>query len=139
LQYWQSLLPRLREFGWIILVLAAGWRFRPRAPWLLRVLLLAAGAWLLWNTVRESQNRFLLPVIVLMSAVATGGAFSFPARWQRRLAGSLLVLYAALHLGHHALRVNASGTVDYLLNYEPGTRTGRPAAASPEADAAPAP
>lgn len=136
--YWQTLLPRLREFGWLtLLAFAAGlirWRTTKTiaddaAPTpcgagraAARFAGAAALAFLLWNTVRDSQNRFLLPLFVLLAAFAAVGAQRLPWRAVRRALVVALGLYAAMYAGKFALLVHEGNGLDYVLGFAPTSR-----------------
>lgn len=121
-EYWTSLLPRLKEFQWVLLVACAGWLFRGRNSAVLRILLFAAGGWLLWNLVRESQNRFLLPAMVLLAPVAATGAFAFPTQTLRRVVAAVLVFFAATQGVRYGLTLHRSAVMDYVLEFAPSDR-----------------
>lgn len=133
--YWQTLLPRLREFGWILLLALGGWAITGRAAAAdgaalacgarraaVRFALTAALAFLLWNTVRDNQNRFLLPLFVLLAAFAAVGAQRVPWRGGRALLGLALALYATAYASKFALVVHDGKVVDYVLSFGPTTR-----------------
>ncbi len=120
--YWLTLVPRLREFQAVILVACTGWMFRDHRRVATRILLVSALAWLGWNTVRDSQNRFLLPAMVLLAPVAVCGALSFPTRFTRRFVATLLVLFTLAQVVRFSLTVHQSAVSDYLLNFAPSTR-----------------
>jgi hypothetical protein len=122
--YWTSLAPRLGSFGWMLLPLAAGAlvlhpRERRVRDHTGPLLLFAVTSYLLWNLVRESQARFLLPaimVVIYLAAVATETVQNGYARCVARLA---LLLVASLQLFHQALTIANAGELAYLRDYDP--------------------
>jgi hypothetical protein len=102
-------------------------RFRTGAfPWV-AVLVLTGLTYLLWNTVRESQQRFLLPLAVPLSvAAATGLVFPLVPRWLR-IGGAAVLLASALGaLSYQGLRLGRAGMLEFALlrewNNEPRQR-----------------
>jgi len=117
--YWTSLLPRLHEFTWLYLVACAGWYFRDDHRALLKSVLFCGVAFLLWNLVRESQDRFLLPAMMLVAAMAVVGVCSIPSRAWRRTAAGAAVLLCAMQMTGYGLKLKESGAMDYLLDFYP--------------------
>lgn len=129
LSYWTSLVPRLREFGWMLLPLAC------IAPLLLKrepshpdaaplrrqgiaLLLFVLASYLLWNLVRESQNRFLLVDIALLIYLAIVAVNHLPHRYLRGFLSALLLAYTAVHLLHQTITVANAGEFRYLAEFE---------------------
>jgi len=117
--YWTSLLPRLQEFTWLYLVACAGWYFRGDRRILLKIALFCGAAFLLWNLVRESQDRFLLPAMMLVTAAAVVGICSIPSRAYRRPAAGAAVLFCAMQMMGYGLKLKESAAIDYLLDFYP--------------------
>lgn len=135
-QYWINLLPRLREFGWIFLPLAIA------APVLCRgagqcngtkadrspamLLAIIAISYLTWNLVRESQNRFLLPDILLLIYLAVFAIERLPHPCIRCFVTVALLVWSGLQLVHQGLTVAGAGEFAYLRDFD--TATAAPAA-----------
>jgi hypothetical protein len=138
LGYWQTLPRRLAGFDTVALACAlfplilaiqlGAWR-RIRAaanspfPWL-QVLAFVLLSYLSWNTVRESQQRFLLPIApVLAAAAATGLVHPAVPAALRRIGFSLLLLLSLSSLVFQGMRIHHAGMVPYALqrerNWEP--------------------
>jgi hypothetical protein len=129
--YWLSLLPRLREFSWILLPLALA------SPLLLQhadyckespahsqmrswqLLLFIGLSYLLWNLVRESQARFLLPLMLLVIYLAVDSIHRLPHALARHVAISALLLFTAVQLFHQSLTVASAGEFPYLRDFDP--------------------
>src|SRR5690606_4888090 len=77
-QYWTSVVPRLHEFTLLYLVACLGWLLRDKRKLLGQIVLFGIPAYLLWNLVRESQDRFLLPCMVLVVVAAVLGISALP-------------------------------------------------------------
>lgn len=117
--YWITLFPRLSTLPLIFVVGCFGWAAGDRGTaagrQAGRAALYMAIAYLLWNTVRESQDRFLLPVMLLLVGFGIAGIWQLPRRWQRGVGGVAIVLLALLNLAGYALKFRASGATSYLL------------------------
>lgn len=122
-QYWGTLFPRFREFGWVVLVACGGWLFAADRRAAARLAVVIVLSVLLWNTVRDSQNRFLLPLFVMTSAFAAVGVQMVPLPMARQVIFATLVLFALSGATRFGLRVHESKAVDYLLNFAPTSRT----------------
>lgn len=123
--YWASLLPRLHEFTWLYLVACTGWFFRADARRLIQVAMFVVPAYLLWNLVRESQDRFLLPCLVLVAVCGVIGLGSLPSRVARYCAALTALVLCGTILFQHSLRLRTAGMVPYLLDFSP-TREAAP-------------
>lgn len=140
--YWRSLPARLGAFWWPLLAPLAALPFvgRSRVLPAARLALLVLGAYALWNLIRESQARFLLPCAVLLAALAGLCVDRLPVRWARGAVASLLLLFAATNLGLQALKLGHGGVFTYLSDVsltprEPAPEESRNAeAASPAQD-----
>src|SRR5690606_26209743 len=84
---------------------------------------------LLWNLVRESQDRFLLPAMVLVSSTAIAGAMAIPSNLPRRVLAAVVVIFCTIQVFTYALKLKESGAVDYLLDFYPTSQ--RPPADAP--------
>jgi 4-amino-4-deoxy-L-arabinose transferase-like glycosyltransferase len=126
--YWQSLPHRLHHFGWLNLAplaaAAAAWGRRPLG----RLLVVIAGSYLLWNLVRESQNRFLIPSYML---TAVAGAFILDTlarhrcgRWPAAVAGAALAVSAVGDVAVAGLRTGRARVFDYAALF-PAAETSR--------------
>jgi hypothetical protein len=112
--YWSSLLPRLHHLEWYVLAPLAGvglvLKRRPNG----RLLLFCLVAYLLWNLVRESQNRFLLPVMLLLIMLGVQTLQALPAGLVRAVSVWLLALLSVSALVSHAMRIGGGGEFAYL-------------------------
>ncbi len=124
--YWTSLLPRLHEFVWLYLVACLSVLFTSHRTIAIRVAVFSAVAFLLWNLVRESQDRFLLPAMVLVSSTAIAGIMSLPSKISRRILAGLVMTYCTLQTATYALKLKESGAVDYVLDFYPTSAAHRP-------------
>lgn len=126
--YWRTLLPRLREFGYpllTLLLLVPAMRQSSggttTAPWTLqpaRALLFVAGSYLLWNLVRESQNRFLLPAIAVVLIIGIRAAAAIPMRGVRIATGFFLAAWASFHVLHQGITLQSAGEFRYFTEFE---------------------
>ncbi|MCX7717893.1 MAG: hypothetical protein N2111_05760 [Candidatus Sumerlaeaceae bacterium] len=127
-EFWQSLPVRLHHFGWLNLVplaaAAAAWGRRPLG----RLLLVIGGSYMLWNLVRESQNRFLIPSYILTSVAGAMILDSLSRQPRGRLlgaaAGLALAVSAAGDLAVAALRTGRARVFDYAALF-PAAETSR--------------
>src|SRR5690606_2968147 len=100
--YWTTLPPRLHEFTWLYLVLCLAIVFNVRRAAGVRVLFFAFVSFLLWNLVRESQDRFLLPAMVLVSSTAIAGAMAIPSNLPRRVLAAVVVIFCTIQVFTYA-------------------------------------
>ena len=118
--YWLTLVPRLREFGWVVLAPAvvAPWIFSgPLRREAMRLLGFVFLSYLLWNLVRESQNRFLLPAILLLVCLGIKALSTLSPGLVRNVTVALLFCWASLHLLHQGLKLAASGEFKYFADF----------------------
>lgn len=117
LQYWFSLAPRLSSIGWFILAPLAGLCFAANRRSWIRVFLLCIVAYLSWNMVRESQARFLLPVIAMSIVMGAWALSSLPSGLARGIVSALVVIWACGGLFSHALRIGSGGEFTYFAQF----------------------
>lgn len=121
-QYWQTLPLRAGSFGWILLAPVAGVPLARNRAVCLRILGLCATAFLLWNLVRYSQDRFLLPAIMLLIVAGVEVLAAMPGRIVGVLIGGIMVLISAGALWLHAARMANGGEFTYLQTFQPCPR-----------------
>ena len=127
LGYWTSLAPRLREFGWLFLPLAAlaplnvqsesSRNSRSSRRLETALLLFISASYLLWNLVRESQNRFLLPAILVILYLAFVTLDRLPGKPTRGLVFAAVAVWVALQLVLQAFILSNGGEFHYLANF----------------------
>ena len=135
--YWQRLPLRLNAIGWhllaplvgLVLALAPAARARHN----LRLLGVVVGSLLLWNLIGESQNRFLLPSIMICIVVAADVMTNLrPVAWRNALA-ALLLFPAVTALVGHAIKLDFSGVPAWAAGYPPASQQTSPQPLPPAA------
>ena len=117
--YWQRLPLRVGALGWAVLAPLAGIGLVMRRPGVLRLAGFVAVSVLLWNLVRESQNRFLLPSAMLVILLAAQVLEALASRAVRRFAAAAVAVASVSCLVPHALKLGMSGEFSWLAGYEP--------------------
>lgn len=112
--YWLTLLPRLHLLEWYLLAPLGGVFLVARRSANSRLLLYCLVAYLLWNLVRESQNRFLLPVMMLLIVLDVQVLAALPKTLFRAASVWLIGLLAATNLIAHGIRLGHGGEFAYL-------------------------
>jgi hypothetical protein len=72
-------------------------------------------AYLLWNLVRESQARFLLPAVLLVIILVAQVLNSLPCGLPRAAAAAVLALAACGNMLYHATRLDNGRAFQYLV------------------------
>lgn len=116
--YWHTLPLRLGAFQWVLLAPLAGIGMARAKPGLLRIVGICAATYLLWNLVRESQGRFLLPGIFLLIVASAQILDAMPNGMMRACAGCVLALVAAGNLMQQTLRLANGGAFTYLRDFQ---------------------
>ncbi len=129
--YWVTLPRRLGGLDTLMLaagllpvlwVLVRGRRTAGTFPWG-RIVLLWLGTYLLWNLVRESQQRFLLPLAVPIAVAGTTGLIHPETPlWLRRSGVVLLVAFAWSSLIFQGMRLFHADIPRFALVREPNHR-----------------
>ena len=115
--YWRGLPLRLGALGWHVLAPLAGLLLVAARRGNLRLAAVVAGSVLLWNLVGESQNRFLLPSVMLCIVL---GADVLAAVRPRGLAAALAALALVSPVGSltgHAVKLDFSGVFAWVAGY----------------------
>lgn len=86
----------------------------------LAILVFVGTSYLLWNTIRESQQRFLLPLIPL-GAAGAAAALAHPrvVRGWRWAGAGLLALFVVQAWVFQGLKIHQAGIVEYALARRP--------------------
>jgi hypothetical protein len=91
------------------------------------------GSLLLWNLIGESQNRFLLPSIMICIVVAADVMTNLrPVAWRNALA-ALLLFPAVTALVGHAIKLDFSGVPAWAAGYPPASQQTSPQPLPPAA------
>ena len=117
--YWRGLPLRLGALGWHVLAPLAGLLLVASRRGNPRLAGVVAGSVLLWNLVGESQNRFLLPSVMLCIVLA---ADVLAAVRPRGLAAALALLVLVSPVGAlvgHAVKLDFSGVFAWVAGYPP--------------------
>ncbi|MCX7626506.1 MAG: hypothetical protein N2Z21_09895 [Candidatus Sumerlaeaceae bacterium] len=117
LAYWITLLPRLESVGWLLLAPLAASALVWHKPGVPRLLLVAIASFMLWNLIRYSQDRFLLPTIVIIILVGVAALEQIPSILSRTVGGAALLLSAALGIVPHVIRVAGGDEFEYFAKF----------------------
>lgn len=117
-EYWARLATRMGSVGWLLLApligFAAALPEQRRGVW--RLLLLVLFAYLSWNLIRESQARFLLPLILVTVVLSCSGLSALPAGPARAFVACALAVLSCSLLVQHAVRLAGGGEFLYLAD-----------------------
>lgn len=115
--YWTTLLPRLKSVGWLLLAPLAATPLIWRKPGIPRLLVLVVLSYLLWNLIRYSQDRFLLPTIVLIILIGVAAVEQLPSALGRTVGGAAFLMSAALGIVPHFVRVAGGEEFHYFAKF----------------------
>jgi len=122
--FWVTLVPRLGDFSWLLLAACAGllYRKKDRRPVIL-LLVACVMAYLPWNTIGIGANRFLMPLVIILAALAAVGAQTVPSRAVRGALYSFLALFAMTQEIRYGLTIADAGVIPYVFTAGPSSRT----------------
>ena len=112
--YWLTLLPRLEAIGWFYLAPLAGLPLVMRQRHIKGLITVCAISYLLWNLTRYSQDRFLLPTIVIVIMIAAEILQEISSQLTRVTAVAVLLAGAASAFAAHTIRIANGGEFEYL-------------------------
>ncbi|MGB9691941.1 MAG: ArnT family glycosyltransferase [Candidatus Sumerlaeaceae bacterium] len=117
LGYWATLLPRFDAVGWLIAAPLVGLPLVRRRPDVGRLLGVCVGSYLLWNGIRYSQDRFLLPTIILVIILSVSVLNELPTALSRGVGAGTFLLVAMCGIIPHTIRVAGGGEFGYLGDF----------------------
>ncbi|MBX7244079.1 MAG: hypothetical protein K1X53_01195 [Candidatus Sumerlaeaceae bacterium] len=123
-QYWMKLSTRLGSFGWPWLAPLVALPVIAQRRLNVRLLVFVVMSYMLWNLVRESQPRFMLPSVALIIILGASGLGELCRNGGR--VGKMAAAVAALGLGTACCgnlvlqfaKLNGSGIFDYALKLD---------------------
>ncbi|MEI7635070.1 MAG: hypothetical protein WCK47_12410 [bacterium] len=115
--YWISLPLRIGGLQWLWLAPIAGFPLVAHRRGAARLLAFCVLSLLLWNLVRESQTRFLLPALVLLIMLSARIFNEMKPGSLRAVFAALLVIMSCSSLALHALRLGGGGVFSYAARF----------------------
>lgn len=115
--YWSTLATRPAAFGWYLLAPLVAFPLVARRHGNLRLLAIVAIAFPLWNLIRQSEARFLLPAVLLLCVLAGQLISLVPGRIPRRALALLLLIFCAGNLALHFVRMSNGLIWQYFAQF----------------------